>query len=212
MGNLGRDIKVPSSFQLRVREVLGIVDSDERKTIIQEYTNKDNYVLDEENSKVFVHQDRLNNIKGNRRIEREKHNRELKTARRFATHYGVDVFLLPPKLNKDTLVLTNNKVPDGITIEVFVEFKNSIGSYRSIQEALKKGVVQAELIVIQIDGTTSEETVFNALNGQKEYLKENEHKGVIVVLGEEFLEYALNKKELTRSSFLSWPGTKSLPN
>lgn len=194
-------------FETRLKEILGIKESEERNASLAEYTDKSKYEVDTKNSKVFIYHRRLENISGSKIKELEKHLRELDIARKFADRYDVEVFLLPPRLNKNTLVLTNNKVPDGIAVKVFVEFKNARGSYSTIQEAVKTGVKQTELIVIQVDAESSENTIFNALNGQKSYLKDEESKGVVVILENSFLEYTINKKELTRSSFLSWPGT-----
>ena len=187
--------------------------------IIAKYTDKSRYKPEHIFGDVYVDKDRIALSKTNDE-EKEIFNRELNAAKRFSEHFYCEVFLLPPDENGHAIYVDKHSNPDAIIQGHFIDFKQAIGTDRSISKRLEYGVGQSEGIVITIENDTPIEKAKQWINGTLNVLK-NEYDGFIVVIEDNkgnYETYSVNKKRLSleESLFLatrrlSPPDVKNIP-
>ena len=190
-----------------------------KKAIIIKYTDKSRYKPEHIFGDVYVDKDRIALSKTNDE-EKEIFNREFNAAKRFSEHFNCEVFLLPPDENGHAIYVDKHSNPDAIIQGHFIDFKQAIGTDRSISKRLEYGVGQSEGFVITIENDTPIEKAKQWINGTLNVLK-NEYDGFIVVIEDNkgnYETYSVNKKRLSleESLFLatrrlSPPDVKNIP-
>ena len=169
-----------------------------KKALIAKYTDKSRYKPEHIYGDVYVDKARIALSKTNDE-EKEIFERELNAAKRFSKHFNCEVFLLPPDENGHAIYLDKHSNPDSIIKGLFIDFKQAIGTDRSISKRLEYGVGQSEGIVITIENDTPIEKAKQWINGTLNVLK-NEYDGFIVVIEDNkgnYGTYSVNRKRLS---------------
>ena len=169
-----------------------------KKALIAKYTDKSRYKPEHIYGDVYVDKARIALSKTNDE-EKEIFERELNASKRFSKHFNCEVFLLPPDENGHAIYLDKHSNPDSIIKGLFIDFKQAIGTDRSISKRLEYGVGQSEGIVITIENDTPIEKAKQWINGTLNVLK-NEYDGFIVVIEDNkgnYGTYSVNRKRLS---------------
>ena len=183
--------------------------SPEKQELIRKYSDKSIYEQDPQEKRLYVHPERME-LGTRNRHEKAVLEREMGMARRLASHYGVEVYLLPPEIPGRSMLVTGNKNPDGIVNGVFFDAKsNASGKRSTIQAHFKKAAQQADLMYLELSGGKAGiADAVRAIAGQI-HMDSRDYDGFRIVISDNagsFQEYMISKKELIESSFLGGSG------
>ena len=186
--------------------------SPEKQELIRRLSDKSLYQQDQEEKHLYIHPERIALARKNKR-EQAVHAKEADMARRLASHYGVDVFLLSPNVSEGNMLVLKGKNPDGIVDGVFFDEKQPKGkSESSVQKNFRKAAEQADLMYLDLtkSGLSLDEAVQRI--SDQVAMEGTDYEGFRLVITDGkglFSEFQINKKELVESSFLGGPGLSS---
>ena len=127
---------------------------EERLAFATKYTDDTLYDPDKENKNVKIY---------NKRKRDSKLDEELKSARKLAS-FGYEVYLLPSDIPSEVsgLIIDGRKNPDALVNMAFVDFKKVNGeSDKSIQNEMRKGRKQADVVFLDLARTITEKEAKN---------------------------------------------------
>ena len=184
-----------------------------RAAVIAKYTDKSRYKSEHIFGNVYVDERRIK-LSEISTEEKNKHDKELKVAKRFAEHYNCEVFLIPEGDENGNAIFTEkNSNPDAIFQGYFIDFKQAKGSDRSITKRFGRGLGQAEGIIITIENDTSIEKAVQWINGSLNAMKHS-HDGFIVIIEDRsgnYGIYSINGKRLSVEENLSTAAQRLSP-
>ena len=119
-----------------------------KKAIIARYTDKSRYKPEYIYGDVYIDEDRIILSKKNK-YEEEIFTIELNAAKRFSKHFNCEVFLLPEGDKQgNAIYLEKNTNPDAITLDIFIDFKQTKGTNTSVTRQLERGIGQADAVLL----------------------------------------------------------------
>ena len=183
-----------------------------REEIIAKYTDKSRYKPEYIYGDVYVDEERVKLSKSNK-VEKEKFETELNTAKRFSDKFGFEIFMLPPKDGNKNIYIDKESNPDTISFEMFVEIKNPSGSETSIKTRFRESVHKADGVLLSVEKNISVSQVKKWITNQLNWM--NNHDGFLVAIevgtenNRKYGVFKINGKELSLGSFPEKPRLQS---
>lgn len=204
--------------KIRAEEILAKIDrkkpfntysGEERLAFATKYTDKSLYNIDTDNPNVLIFK-KIN--KDNKKL-----GKELIGARKLAS-FGYTIYMLPeviPDING--MIVKGKKIPDALVSAAFVDFKNlKEHSDRTIQNEVRKGKRQADVIFLNLPFVISEEDaklevirMYRGSTNKASY----ENKSIIFSSSDgEYYFYEIKNGVVSNNLPLSRPGEVSQPS